>query len=42
MGYISKYMNDPNAIICCHPKWCGTWLCPDHHDSRGCDESTGN
>ena len=36
-----KRMKDPNAIISCHPSWCGTWLCPENRDCRGCDESGG-
>ena len=36
-----KRMKDPNAIISCHPSWCGTWLCPESLDCRGCDESGG-
>ena len=36
-----KRMKDPNVIISCHPEWCGTWLCPERRDCRGCDESGG-
>ena len=36
-----KKMKDPNVLIGCNPEWCGTWMCSDGRDCRGCDESGG-
>ena len=37
-----KRLNDPNAVMSCHPRWCECpLLCPNRCECKGCDESGG-